>query len=77
MSAIGIELGSHTVARIFCIGLDKVTAVTDVLQHERKDLLPLWNTLNSVEMLLLVCEVKCIVHSDDQGSNIVITLKLF
>ena len=77
MSAIGIELGSHTVARIFCIRLDKVTAVTDVLQHERKDLLLLWNTLNSVEMRLLVCEVKCIVHSDDQGSDIVITLKLF
>ena len=48
-----------------------------MLQHEREDLLPLWNTLDSVEMLLLVCEVKCIVDSDDQGSDIVIMLKLF
>ena len=54
-----------------------VTAITDVLQHERKDLCLPGNMLDSFESVLLVCEIKRIVHGDEQRSEIFVTLKLF
>jgi len=44
--------------------LDKVTAITDMLQHQRKDLCLPGNTLDSFETVFLVCEIKRIVHGD-------------
>ena len=63
--------------RILCVRLDKVTAITDVLQHERKDLCLPGNTLDGFESVLLVCEIKRIIHGDQQRSDIFVTLKLF
>jgi len=44
--------------------LDKVTAITDMLQHQRKDLCLRGHTPDSFETVFLVCEIKRIVHSD-------------
>jgi len=44
--------------------LNKVTAITDMLQHERKDLCLLGITPDSFETVFLICEIKRIVHSD-------------
>jgi len=42
--------------------LDKVTAIADMLQHERKDLCLLGLTPNDLESVFLACEIKRIVH---------------
>jgi len=44
--------------------LDKVTAIADMLQHERKDLCLPRLKLDSFEGVFLACEIKCIVHGD-------------
>jgi len=44
--------------------LDKVTTITDVLQHKRKDLCLFGLTPNSFESVFLACEIKRIVHGD-------------
>jgi hypothetical protein len=45
--------------------LDKVTAITDVLQHERKDLGLPGNTVDDFESIFLICEIKCITHGGE------------
>jgi len=45
--------------------LDKVTAIADMLQHERQDLCLLGVTPDSFESVFLVCEIKRIVHGDE------------
>jgi len=57
--------------------LDKVTAIADMLQHERKDLCLLGLTPDSFEGVFLACEIKRIVHGDKYGSHVVVALKLF
>jgi len=44
--------------------LNKVTAIADMLQHERKDLCLLRLTPNVFESVFLACEIKRIVHGD-------------
>jgi len=44
--------------------LDKVTAITDMLQHEHEDLCLLELTSDSFESVFLACEIKRIVHGD-------------
>jgi len=44
--------------------LDKVAAITDMLQHERQDLCLLGLTPDSFESVFLACEIKRIVHGD-------------
>jgi len=44
--------------RILCIRLDKVTAITDMLQHERQDLCLLGLTPDSFESVFMACEIK-------------------
>jgi len=44
--------------------LDEVAAITDMLQHKRKDLCLPENTPNSFESVFLVCEIKRIVHGE-------------
>ena len=66
-----------TELRIHCVRSDKVTAITDMLQHEHNDLCLLGNALNSFESVFLVCEIKRIMHGNKYGSDVVITLKLF
>ena len=67
----------RTEFRIRCIRLDKVTAVTDMLQHERKNLCLPGNTVDSFESLFSICEIKRIAHSSDQGLDVPVTFKLF
>jgi hypothetical protein len=45
--------------------LDKVTAITDMLKHERKDLRLPGNTLDSFKNVFLVCEIKRIAHGSE------------
>jgi hypothetical protein len=45
--------------------LDKVTAIADMLQHERKDLRLPGNTVDGFESVFLVYEIKGIAY----GSN--------
>jgi hypothetical protein len=52
----------RTELRILCVRLDKVTAITDMLQHERNDLCLSGNTLDSFESVFPVCEIKRIMH---------------
>jgi hypothetical protein len=42
--------------------LDKVTAVADMLQHEREDLRLPGNTVDDFESVFLICEIKRITH---------------
>jgi len=44
--------------------LDKVTAIADMLQHERKDFSLLGLTPDSFESVFLAREIKRIVHGD-------------
>jgi len=57
--------------------LDKVTAIADMLKHERQDLSLLGLTPDSFESVFLVCKIKRIVHGDKYGSHVVVALKLF
>jgi len=44
--------------------LDKVTAITDMLQHERQDLCLLGLTADGFKSVFLVCKIKRIVHGN-------------
>jgi hypothetical protein len=44
--------------------LDKVAAIADMLQHERKYLGLPGNTLDSFESVFPICEIKRIAHGD-------------
>jgi len=46
------------------IRLDKVTAITDMLQHQRKDLGLLGFTLDNFESAFLVCKIESVVHGN-------------
>ena len=52
----------RTEFRVLCVRLDKVTAITDVLQHESKDMCLFGDALDSFESVFLVGEIKRIVH---------------
>jgi hypothetical protein len=45
--------------------LDKVTAIADMLKHQRKDLCLPGNTLDSFENVFLVCEIERIAHGGE------------
>jgi hypothetical protein len=45
--------------------LDKVTAITDMLKHQRKDLSLPGNTLDGFEYIFLVCEIERIAHGGE------------
>jgi len=57
--------------------LDKVTAITDILQHKSKDLSLLGLGLDGFQCVFVVCEIKRVVHALKEGSDIVIALILF
>jgi len=42
--------------------LDEVTAITDMLQHERQDSGLLGRALHRFQNVFLICEIKRIVH---------------
>jgi hypothetical protein len=48
-----------------------------MLKQERKDLCLLGNALDNFESVFLVCEIKRIAHGGEQGSDVIVTLKLF
>ena len=50
--------------RILCIGLDKVAAIADMLQHECKDLRLLGLMFDNVKSVFLVCEIERIVRGN-------------
>jgi hypothetical protein len=45
--------------------LDKVTAIADMLQHERKDLCLPGDAVDSFENLFPVCEIKGVTHGSE------------
>jgi len=57
--------------------LDKVTAITDILQHKSKYLSLLGLGLDGFQCVFVVCEIKCIVHAFKEGSDIAVALILF
>jgi len=57
--------------------LDKVTAITDILQHKSKDLSLLGPGLDGFQSVFVVCEVKRVMHGFKEGPDIVIALILF
>jgi hypothetical protein len=64
---VGTENGYRlrTEFRIRCVRLDKVTAIADMLQHEREDLSLPRNTLESLEYVFLICEIERIAHGGE------------
>jgi len=57
--------------------LDKVTAITDILQHKSKDLSLFGLGLDGFQSVFVVCEIKRIVHCFKEGSDIPVALILF
>jgi len=57
--------------------LDKVAATTNILQHESKDFGLFRLRLDGFQSVFMMCEIKCVVHGFEQGSDVVITLVLF
>ena len=55
----------RTEFRIRCIRLDKVTAIADMLQHERKDLCLSGHTVDSFESFFPICEIERIAHGSE------------
>jgi hypothetical protein len=55
----------HTKLRIICVGLDEVTAITDMLKHERKDLCLPGNKADGFENVFLICELEPIAHGGE------------
>jgi len=57
--------------------LDKVTAITDILQHKGNDLSLLGLGLDGFQSVFVVCEIKRVVHAFKEGPDIVVALILF
>jgi hypothetical protein len=55
----------RTESWVLCIRLDEVTAITDMLQHERKDSGLLRLAFDSFQNVFLVGEIKGIVHGNE------------
>jgi len=57
--------------------LDKVTAITYVLQHKSKDLSLLGLGLDGFQCVFVVREIKRVVHAFKEVSDIAVALILF
>jgi len=57
--------------------LNKVTAITNILQHKSKDLSLLRLGLDGFQSIFVVCEIERVVHAFKEGSDIVVALILF
>ena len=56
--------------------MDKVTAITDILQHESKDLSLLGLGLDRFQSVFVVCEIKRVMHGFKEGLDIAVALIL-
>jgi hypothetical protein len=57
--------------------LDKVAATTNILQHESKDSALFESWLGGSQNLLMIGEIKHVMHGLEQGGNSFVVLILF
>jgi hypothetical protein len=63
--------------RVLCIRLDKVATTTNILQHESKYSCLFGLRLDGFQSVLMMCEIKRVMHGSEQGLDIVVTFILF
>ena len=73
----GIRRRRRTELGVFCIGLDKVAATTNILQYESKDSCLFGLRLDGFQGILMMCKIKRVMHGSEQRLDVVVSFILF